>query len=194
MLGGLKEDIKMASESSLQQLLSDKWIRGSDWDGFLRYARKNVKEFRGVYSHAELPDDLVGWVNRLRRDIRLLVLGADWCGDVVANIPAVARLCELNVRLQMRILDRDRHEDLMEHFLTNGGKAIPMIIVAPADFSLHRRWGPRPEPCQAVMNENKGKVPKEEIYPMIRDWYQNDRHRTLYRELTDLIKEVSGSD
>ncbi len=184
----------MTTESSLQRMLSDNWVRASDWDGFTRYAKKNLKEFRGVYNHAELPDNLVGWVNRLRREIRLLVIGADWCGDVVANIPAVARLSELTPRLQMRILDRDRHEDLMQHFLTNGGMAIPIVIISTADFREHRSWGPRPAPCQAIMDEKKGKIPKEEIYPLIRDWYHEDHHRTLYKEITDLIKEVSGSD
>lgn len=184
----------MTTDSSLQQLLQDHWVRGFTWDGFTRYARKNLKELEAVFEHAAVPDDLVGWVNRLRREIRLLVLGADWCGDVVANIPAVARLCELNPNIQMRIVDRDRHDDLMQRFLTNGGKAIPIVIVAPADFGDHRRWGPRPAPCQAIMTENKGKLPMEEIYPKIREWYRNDRHRTLYKELTDLIKEISGSD
>lgn len=184
----------MPTDPALQQRLLDHWVKGSTWEGFLTFARKNVKEFKGVFEHATVPDDRVGWVNRLRRDVRILVIGADWCGDVVANIPAIVRLCELNPKLQFRILDRDTHEDLMEHFLTNGGKAIPVVIIGPPDFSEIRIWGPRPAPCQAIMTENKGKMPKEEIYPKIREWYQNDRHRTLYAEITDLIRDVTGSE
>lgn len=184
----------MPTPPELQSLLTGHWVQGSTWNGFLTFARKNVREFNAVFEHATVPDDLVGWVNRLRRDIRILVIGADWCGDVVANVPAIVRLCELNPNLQLRMLDRDTHEDLMQHFLTDGGKAIPVVVIGPPDFSEIRTWGPRPAPCQAIMTENKGKIPKEEIYPKIREWYQNDRHRTLYAEVTGLIRELTGSD
>lgn len=184
----------MSTDAPLQQLLLDHWVKGSTWDGFLRYAQKNVQGFHKVYEDSALPDDLVGWAGRLKTEIRLLVIGADWCGDVVANIPALARLSEINPAIQLRIVDRDRHEELMNRFLTNGGKAIPIVIIGRADFSEIRHWGPRPAACQAIMNENKGKVPKEQIFPLIRDWYAQDRHRSLYREIADAIKAVSGSD
>jgi hypothetical protein len=184
----------MATDPHLQRLLGDKWVQARTWDGFVRYARKNVDAFTKVYDAARIPDDLVGWTGRLKTEIRLLTIGADWCGDVVANIPAVARLAEQNPNMQLRIIDRDRHADLMEHFLTNGSKSIPVVIVARADFGDLRRWGPRPAPCQAIMTESRDKLPKEEIYPLIRDWYANDAHRTLLHEITALIQEVSGAD
>lgn len=184
----------MTTDASIQELLRKHWVAGSTWESFVFFARKNVERFKEVYNAAAVPDDLVGQITRLRPDIRILVIGADWCGDVVANVPAMARLSELNPRIQLRIVDRDRHEELMEHFLTNGSKSIPVAIIAPADFGEVRRWGPRPAACQAIMNENKGKLPKEEIYPLIRDWYANDKHRSLFTEITDAIGEVSGQD
>jgi hypothetical protein len=184
----------MSGAASLQALLGEKWVQARTWDGFVRYATKNVTGLKKVYEDARIPDDLVGWAGRLRMEIRLLTIGADWCGDVVANIPAVARLAELNPNLQLRIIDRDRHPDLMERFLTNGSKSIPVVIVARADFSDHRRWGPRPAPCQAIMKDNRDKLPKEEIVPMIREWYASDAHRTLLAEIAALIKEISGTD
>jgi hypothetical protein len=75
----------------------------------------------------------------------------------------------------------------MRHFLTNGGKAIPKVVIGNADFSKFGVWGPRPEACQAIMTENKDKMPKEAIYPMIRAWYENDKNQTLIREIISQI-------
>ena len=131
-------------------------------------------------------------IEAIGEEVRLLVIAADWCGDVVANLPALARLAELNSKIELRIVDRDRHLDLMDRFLTNGGRAIPAVIAYDPGLNRHAKWGPRPEPCQAVMLENKGKLPKERIIPMIRAWYLEDRNETLIAEILDLMDSVTG--
>ena len=133
-------------------------------------------------------------IKALDKDVRVLVIGTDWCGDVVANLPSLAKMADLNEkRLQLRVIDRDRHDGLMQHFLTNGGKAIPKVIIAAANMENHVSWGPRPADCQKIMVENKGKIPKEEIVPMIRDWYANDKFQTVQKEVWAAIKDVVGS-
>lgn len=180
----------MPDPNSLQHLLHLKWNMGLTWGAFLDYSQKNVEQMRANAAAAEIDPPLGAEAKALAKEARLLVIGADWCGDVVANIPAVARFAELNPKIQLRILDRDRHLDLMERFQTKGANSIPIIIAANADFSRHARWGPRPAACQAIMDQNKGKMPKEEIYPMIRQWYADDKSRTLLREVWSAIGEA----
>lgn len=175
---------------NLQSLLQDEWIKGLTFKGFVNYSQKNVEEFKKGYEAVEIPDSVAQQIKGIKSEVRLLMLGADWCGDVVANLPAIARLADLSPNIELRILDRDRHEELMNHFLTNGGKAIPVLIVTNGDMSEHRRWGPRPAECQRIMDENKDKKPKEEIYPMIRDWYMNDKYQTCLREVLEAIRDV----
>lgn len=183
----------MPEQDSLRDLLQLKWNMGQPWQSFLEYSQKNVEQMRANAAAVEIDAELAAKAKGFGREARLLVIGADWCGDVVANIPAVARLAELNPKIQLRVVDRDRHLDLMQHFQTNGGNSIPIVIAAPADFSRHERWGPRPAACQAIMDENKGKMPKEEIYPMIKTWYTEDKSRTLLGEIWGAVERATGN-
>lgn len=178
----------MPETASLANLLSDEWNQGMSFDAFLDYSKKNVDKMKENYEKTEISPALSADVNGFAKEARILVIGADWCGDVVANVPSVAKLVELNRRLQLRIVDRDRHDALMLHFLTNGSKSIPVIIVCPPHMRTFASWGPRPAMCQAIMTNNKGKMPKEEIYPMLRDWYKNDRFQTVMAEIWEMIK------
>ena len=179
----------MSETLASADLLTEKWTRALTFEGFLDYSRKNIDGFRGGYEKAEIDEELAKEVKAFEGDVCLLVMGADWCGDVVANLPAVAKLADLNpAHIQVRVLDRDRNEDLLAYCMTDGTKSIPKIIVCSRDMSSYSLWGPRPTECQRIMTDNKGKMPKEEIYPMLREWYMNDKHRTLLKEIWEAIK------
>ena len=179
----------MSEGNSLQDLLSRKWNMGMTFRAFLDYSQKNVDKMKNVYQQTGIDPTVAEELKGLSREIRMLALGADWCGDAVANLPPIARLAELNSRLQLRIVDRDRHDDLMEQFLTNGAKSIPKVIVANGNMERFVTWGARPAACQAIMDQNKGKMPKEEIIPMIRDWYEKDKGRTVLFEIWGAISQ-----
>lgn len=181
----------MADDSPLETLLSASWNAGLSWAGFARYATKNRDQFAAAYEGFKIAPEAAERFQAIDDEVRLLVIGADWCGDVVANLPALARLAELNPKIQLRIVDRDHHEPLMDRFMTGDARAIPVIIASDPSFTTHRRWGPRPEPCQRLMLEHKGKLPKEQIIPMIREWYKEDRNQTLLAEVYDLIASVT---
>jgi hypothetical protein len=93
-----------------------------------------------------------------RDDLRCLILMADWCGDVVRNVPAVFRALEIS-GIPVEVLIKEEHPDVMAQFLTGGGEAIPIVIFT--DFSGHvlGHWGPRPGHVQAVMNQFKKENP-----------------------------------
>lgn len=156
----------------------------------MRFSHKNVARMREIHDKMTVDPQVAEEVKGFAMEARVLVLAGDWCGDCVTNLPPIARLAELNPKLQFRILDRDRHDDLMEHFLTNGARAIPKVIAATADFARIRLWGARPAACQAIMDANKGKLPKEEIIPMIREWYEKDQGQTTMKEVWGEIEAL----
>lgn len=180
------------SPSDLPDRLHRKWNEGLGWPAFLAFAKQNVDAMRTAYADAEIAPGVVSEAKVLPGEVRLLALTEDWCGDCVANLPVVARLVESLPRVELRLLHRDRHKDLMDRFLTNGGMAIPKIVVISGDFSRWTSWGARPAPCQAIMTENRDKLPKPEIHAMIRAWYAEDRGRTLVRELASAIREIGA--
>lgn len=65
---------------------------------------------------------------------------ADWCGDVVRNIPVVFRALEAgNVPTEVLIMEENL--DTMDQFLTMGGRSVPVVIVADAEGNVHGTWG-----------------------------------------------------
>jgi len=66
---------------------------------------------------------------RLPKPMRVLVLSEDWCGDCTDNLPILNRLAEESGKLEVRILPRDEHLDVMDHYLKNGQfRSIPLIL------------------------------------------------------------------
>jgi hypothetical protein len=71
----------------------------------------------------------------------------------------------------------------MDRYLTNGARAIPIVIVLDESFRALGHWGPRPAELQAWVMENRLRVPKAELYPQVRRWYARDRGETTLREV-----------
>jgi hypothetical protein len=98
---------------------------------------------------------------RNRDDLRCLILCAEWCGDVVRNVPVVFRALE-NSGIPTEVLIMEQNLDTMDQFLTMGGRAIPIVIFTDTSGVVLGQWGPRPKHVQAVMTEFKRLNPDRE--------------------------------
>ena len=114
---------------------------------------------------------------------RLLVIAEDWCGDASSTIPAVARFADAVPGMELRVRRRDEHPELMDRYLTDGARAIPIVIGLDEAWRELGHWGPRPAALQAFVMENRPLVPKAELYPQVRRWYARDRGETTLREV-----------
>ena len=155
---------------------------------YIAGARKNQELWGAVYRNARVDDDAVARAAAVPGPVRLLVLSEDWCGDAVNSVPVVARLAELAPNLELRVLARDEHPDLMDAHLTSGARSIPVVIALDAAYAELGWWGPRPAELQRwVLGEGKA-LPPDEKYREVRRWYARDRGRTVVRELVDLLE------
>jgi len=107
-------------------------------------------------------------------------------GDASNTLPVLARLAELAPGLELRLIKRDEHPELMNRYLTNGSRSIPIVIALDEQFREVGHWGPRPRELQRwVMDELGRGRPKGELYPEIRKWYARDRGETTVREVLE---------
>jgi hypothetical protein len=98
---------------------------------------------------------------RNRDDLRCLILSAEWCGDVVRNVPVIFRALEIS-GIPTEVLIMEQHLETMDQFLTGGGRAIPIVIFTDTSGVELGKWGPRPANVQAVMTEFKRQNPDRE--------------------------------
>jgi len=96
-----------------------------------------------------------------RDDLRVLILAADWCGDVVRNVPVIFRILE-TAGIKTEVLILEDNPETMDHFLTMGGRSVPIVIFADSGGYVLGQWGPRPEPVQSLMREFKRENPDRE--------------------------------
>jgi hypothetical protein len=166
------------------------WDNAFSWDDYLnREVKKHEEMWRGVYAKSVVPEWALERGAEIGGDWRLLVISEDWCGDAFNTVPVMARLAEVLPTVQIRIVKRDENLELMDAFLTNGSRSIPLVIVLRPDFSVAGRWGPRPPELQEfVLSEKKAGVrPVDEIYRDVRRWYARDRGESTLRQLLDLM-------
>lgn len=95
---------------------------------------------------------------RGKTDVRCLIIAAEWCGDVVRNVPVVLKVAEA-AGIETRMLIMEEHLDVMDRFLTYGGRSIPVVLFIDQDGEVISKWGPRPayvqEPMARFKQENQ---------------------------------------
>jgi hypothetical protein len=95
-------------------------------------------------------------------------------------------------KIELRILLRDENLDIMDQFLTNGTRSIPVLIAQDtATGTVVGRWGPRPAAVQQMVQEYKKNPTKtfKEYAAEVHAWYAQDKTQALQAEFLALIAQ-----
>lgn len=113
-----------------------------------------------VYNSCELePDDKTFLHQFQSKDLRALILTADWCGDAMVNIPLFLRIAN-EALIDIRYFIRDENLELMDQYLTNGkSRSIPIIVLINQQGEEVAKWGPRAREAQKLADELFGSLP-----------------------------------
>jgi hypothetical protein len=160
------------------------WSQALPYDAFVAASElKHRGLWHGLHRLARIPAWALAAVPP-DAGLKLLVLAEDWCGDASNTIPILAKLSDLAPGIELRILRRDEHPDVMDQYLTNGARSIPVVIALDRDFRELGHWGPRPRLLQEwVLEERKKGTPKDQLYPEVRRWYARDAGETTLQEV-----------
>jgi hypothetical protein len=154
---------------------------------YARQVRKNAELWDGIGRTATVSEEHLARARALGGPWRLLALSEDWCGDAVNTLPVIARLAEQAGNLELRLLRRDEHDDLMAGHLSSGTRSIPVVMILDAQGRERGWWGPRPAWLQRWVRSVGMLLPREDRYRRTRAWYARDRGRTTIEEVLDAI-------
>lgn len=144
--------------------VSNQFGKGISPRQFMDGMQKNKEQFQAGYdSFSWQSDEDREFFESLnyRDDIRVLILAAEWCGDVIRSVPVIFRALEVS-GLTTEVLILEDHQDVMDHFLTMGGRAVPIVIFADTGGLVLGHWGPRPAHVQQLMIQFKQENPDRE--------------------------------
>lgn len=144
--------------------VAEKLNKGISPQQFIDSIEKNKEAFMNWYNGFQWPseDDREFFESMNNRDdLRCVILAAEWCGDVVRNVPVVLKALEVT-GIPTEILIIEEHLDTMDQFLTMGGRAIPIVIFSDTGGHVLGQWGPRPAHVQEAMIAFKQANPDRE--------------------------------
>lgn len=171
-------------------LKQDKTTGTNHTPEMVEYTQMNVQRMKRLDKQAELQDELVDQLQDVDEDWVWLVLTEAWCGDAAQNIPVIVKMAEQNDNIDVRFILRDQHLDIMDEYLTNGGRSIPKLICLDADtLEEIGTWGPRPEAIQdkALKWKDDPKISREEWAKKLHKWYADNNTVAIQNDFIELL-------
>lgn len=161
-------------------------------DDLAHYTKLNLSRMKRLAKTASLSDLLIEKINHIKSKVYFLVISEAWCGDAAQNVPLIAKAAEFSSNIDLKIILRDDNLDIMDTYLTNGGRSIPKVIAIDAEtLEVIAEWGPRPKGAQELMLELKS---KEAAYPEISEalqrWYITDKTNSFQADFGQLIDAI----
>ncbi len=168
-------------------------------ESMVNYTKLNVQRMHRLSKKTEILPEIKTAIENIDQAQTWLVLTEAWCGDAAQIIPVLDKMQALNPLVQLKLILRDEHLEVMDQFLTNGGRSIPKIAVLATDtLEVKSSWGPRPNEVQHFVMETKEKVmatddeaEKKEIFKKakteVQKWYNKDKTHSIQKEFLAIL-------
>jgi len=158
------------------------------------YSSLNETRMNRLEKTMKISDENSNKLKALNNEFIWLVISEGWCGDAAQLLPVFEKMNQAaDGKIDLRIVLRDDNLDLMDHFLTNKGRAIPKLIVINKNTSVAlAHWGPRPKgAADLIANYRKEhKVFDETIKTELQLWYLHDKGITTQEEIMDMMLDL----
>lgn len=138
------------NESFEKGLVTEKYIARLDY---------HRDAFQHIYENFTVPSEDAAILKE--KNVRVVALAAEWCGHCMLNVPILLKICETG-NLPVRFLIRDDHLDVMDNYLTNGKRYIPIFVFIDEAGNEVAKWGPMAPEIEAYCNRLKEQLPDKE--------------------------------
>jgi len=162
-------------------------------EDLLKYSELNETRMNRLEKTIEVTPEAKTKLENLDKKYIWLVLSEGWCGDAAQIVPVIYKMAEATDKVELKIALRDDNDALMQHFLTNGGKAIPKLIVLDAEtLEVVLDWGPRPHGAKQLIIDYKAAhgVVDETAKIELQKWYLHDKGISIQNEITEMHEQV----
>jgi hypothetical protein len=151
----------------------------------------NYQRSKRLNNHFQPSVKLIDAINLIKQPQLWMVITESWCGDSAQNLPIIAKAAELNDKIDLRIIFRDDNPDIMDSYLSDGGKrSIPVLVAFDIYGNEIFKWGPRPtSAAELVAKLIKEGYSKEKFLHDLHLWYGKNRGKETDSELAALIRE-----
>ena len=160
-------------------------------DALINYTKLNDARMRRLDKTTKISETHQTIFSNYQKKVTWLVLTESWCGDAAQSLPVLNKIASITPHLTLKIVLRDAHIDLMQHFLTNGAMAIPKLIaIDEVSGVIIGQWGPRPSEATKMVTHYK--VANGSLSPEFKKdlqiWYTKDKGQGIIDDITEVLK------
>ena len=173
----------MATDTSV--VTPQRFAAGFTYADYMAQVKVNKARMEDFYANFQVTAENAAALQALAAHpagpAKMLVLGEDWCGDVVRGLPVLARMTEA-AGWELRIFPRDQHHDIMNEFLKDGQwMSIPTAVFYTADHRYICHWIERPQVAERETAEIEAAIRAENPEISDPDFGRERRARTAAR-------------
>ncbi len=154
----------------------------------LEFTKLNLHRTGRILRTYKVSEDLSAMVQTIDDDQLWVIITEPWCGDSAQCVPYFSALADLNPKIDLRLVLRDENPDIMDAFLTEGKRSIPILVVFDALGKVLFTWGPRPAEAQKVFLKAKAEgLGKPDILERLHLFYGRNRGKALEAEFKQIL-------
>jgi hypothetical protein len=174
----------------------ERFNSGLTYEQWLNSMTQNKERFLKNYEAAQIGPEDAAYFRKLPKALNVLCLAEDWCGDVINNLPILAKLAQAaGPRFNLRIFKRDANLDIMDAYLFKGEfRSIPTVVFFDEAMNELGRWAERPQIARDEMDEARRRFVAQ--HPNLADAAKpvpemSEATRTLY---TTMVAQVRAEN
>jgi hypothetical protein len=156
----------------------------------------NDRRMKRLDKTIKISEETIAEMNTINEPQTWLVIAEGWCGDAAQNLPVIHKIAETTNLIDFKVVLRDDNEDLMNLFLTNGGKAIPKLIILDKDNNVINTWGPRPTVATQMVADYKAEhgVIDAKFKQDLQVWYNKDKGLSVQDDFVKLVRNLQKEE
>lgn len=195
----MKNIIQQSLQNSLsytayRQLINDLLTEGksngtTENPDYLQFSELNKSRMNRLDKTLKVLENHKQKLLKLTTSYTWLVISEGWCGDAAQILPVLNKLAEVSDNIDLRIVIRDENLELMDQFLTNGNRAIPILLILDAEMNVVNQWGPRPLTATQMVLDYKTKygLLDADFKIQLQTWYNENKGIEIQNEVMNLF-------
>ncbi len=189
----IKNSVQKAMDYSqynllFKQLVDEGRSTGEETQEMIDYTKLNFSRTKRLDKTAQIPEKYINAFKNSSAKQTWLVISEPWCGDAAQTLPFLNKLAQLSENIELKVLLRDENPELMDRFLTNGSRSIPIVIMLDEELNVIQTFGPRSKAATDFVNNYRTKhgAIDDVFKEMIQVWYNNDKGISILDDLLEL--------
>ncbi|WP_300352973.1 thioredoxin family protein [Fluviicola sp.] len=166
---------------------------------YFNYTKLNWSRMNRWMKKGEILPHVKEKIEAIKKAQEWIVITEPWCGDAAHIVPFIQMMADLNPLIRIDFELRDSEPNRIQDYLTNGGKAIPKLIIrntngdrmspiASATAQDLATWGPRPAECQELYTKmHASQASFEEVKIQLQNWYNEHQGVEIQEEIAALL-------